>query len=92
MNEYSDKNPPKSGTAKRIYDVMKKNGITVHNLHYNPSCWGQGKDQGWGTWACDIVYKEVIPAHFVGWCGIKSGSVYLEQNRAPYNLVVLPYP
>lgn len=89
MNTYSDNNPPKSGTAKKIYDVFKKNGWKVVDLHYNENCWGR-KNHGEGSWVCNVWG---IPDSW-GWgatrrteylCGIVNGNVYLQQASAPFS-------
>ncbi len=86
MNTYSDTNPPKSGTAKKIYASMKKRGMKVRDLHYNPNNWGQNRDRGWGTWACEVVADG---ERFEGFCGLNNGRIYLEMNRAPYKHYIL---
>ena len=79
---YSDKNPPKSGTAKKIYAALKKRGFKVWDLHYNPNLWGRGAIDGWGTWACSVSDEH---DSFESWCGWdeKLGA-YLQGNSAPF--------
>lgn len=81
MRFYSDDNPPDQGIAKKIYDALKSQIFIVHDLHYNPNCWGKGKEMGWGTWACDISGHG-----FKGecWCGWQDGRAYLQGTSAPY--------
>lgn len=75
MNKYTHKNLPKSGTAKRIWDVI---GEELQELHYNANNYGRGKVNGWGTWAC--TFKD----GYMAWCGADDKGVYIEQMRAPY--------
>lgn len=84
MNDYDDINPPKNGTAKRIYKAMKKAGCTVFDLHYNPNCWGNALEMGWGTWACKIRLRD--GTFHTGFCGIVHGYVYLQGNSAPFGI------
>lgn len=77
---YSDDNPPRGGTAKKIFKAFKGAGFQVHDLHYNVALWGQAGVDGWGTWACTLRMPEL----FVGWCGWDGEDAYIEQNVAPY--------
>lgn len=83
MNTYNDNNPPKSGNAKKIYDAIKAmpNSPEILDLHYNPNCWGNAPERGWGTWAVTFNWG---PRHDGFWCGIDDRGVYLEGTRAPY--------
>jgi hypothetical protein len=101
MNDYSDSNPPKRGTARKIYKVLKNAGYYVYDLHYNPNNWGNNPDQGYGHWACILhnCSNPDYPSPFTGWCGFARtwvtrqfvDQVILVQNRAPYSRVILDY-
>jgi len=84
FNEYSDKNPPKRGTAKKIYQALKDHGFTVWDLHYNPNCWGQGAHLGWGTWACHISDEDGGMERWCGWYGDR--GAYLRDQSAPFSV------
>ncbi|MFA5151917.1 MAG: hypothetical protein WC554_05070 [Clostridia bacterium] len=98
MNDYSDSNPPKGGTALKIYKVLKANNYTVRDLHYNPNNWGKHTEDGWGIWACDLA-DGTIPEldKFYGWCKFYrtwvtnkfKNQVVLVQYTAPYNKFLL---
>jgi hypothetical protein len=98
MNDYSDSNPPKGGTALKIYKVLKKVGYTVRDLHYNPNFWGMLPEDGWGHWACELR-DGTIPEldKFEGWCKFYrtwvtnrfENQVVLIQHVAPYNKFLL---
>ena len=79
MNTYTQDNPPKRGNAKKIWAAMKYNDVEVTELHYNPNCWGKGKDMGWGTWACVTTEGEFF-------AGISQGSAWLQSLHAPFGV------
>lgn len=81
FREYSDKEPPKRGTARKIYDAFKAHGYAVERLSYNANCWGQAPDQGWGTWSCEIHDGK---GGLESWCGwdAESGRAYLQGSWA----------
>ena len=83
FRSYTHDNPPKIGNAKKIWDVLCNN-YKVVELHYNPNCWGNGKENGWNTWACTI--EDYNPWK---WCGIKDGHVYLQSMVGSYQRVWL---
>lgn len=93
MNEYSDANPPKKGTAKKIYDAFKAHGWKVKDLHYNPNCWGNTDGgSGWGSWACEVHGTpygtgDIGGAYF--FCGVQNGLVYMRQLNAPFRAWVI---
>lgn len=89
MNTYSDKNPPKVGTAKKIFTDLKKRGFTINDLHYNPNLWGLAKENGWGTWATELVFHGKRFGCFTGYAKIQEKElVYLEQAIAPYSICI----
>ena len=85
---YNDNNPPKQGTAKKIYDAFKASGFRVWDLHYNPNLWGRGKIAGWGTWACHISDKHDSIECWCGWNSEKQRA-YILGTTAPYILTYL---
>lgn len=84
FNSYSDENPPKYGTSKKIYDAFKTRNWIVHELHYNANCWGRGQLGGWGTWACSITDDD---GFIECWCGWYDGRAYLQGCTAPFWVV-----
>lgn len=86
MNQYSDTNRPRRGTARKIYAELVRAGYQVCDLHYNPNLWGRAGEDGWGTWACELWNGQKLEC----WCGITvGGDVYLQGTTAPYNVVRL---
>lgn len=82
FNQYSDDNPPKRGTAKKIYQALKTCGYTVQYLQYNANCWMRQLEDGWATWSCGISDKE---ASLECWCGYNAGGgAYLQGPSAPF--------
>jgi 3'-phosphoadenosine 5'-phosphosulfate sulfotransferase (PAPS reductase)/FAD synthetase len=55
LKSYTPDSPPRSGTAKKIWDYAAAHGVQIAELHYNQNIWGAGQDRGWGTWACTFV-------------------------------------
>jgi len=87
MKMYNDQNPPSSGNALVIYNALKEEGWTVKDLHYNSNCFGNNRNQGYGTWACTIsesLGDEELTYELL--CGIKSGTPYLQTTSAPFRL------
>jgi hypothetical protein len=84
---------PKSGTARKIWRVLEENGFTVIELHYNPNCYGRGKNDGWGTWACNVISPE--KSHISSGellCGLYGGRiVYIQGMSAPYESAIVGY-
>lgn len=79
---YSDENPPKRGTGLKIYRALKAEGWKVEDLHYNPPCWGNNRDIGYGTWACCIRYKGL---YLEVWCGVSDNVPYIQAMTRPFN-------
>lgn len=78
LNRYTDR-PKRKGTARTIWDGFKKAGFQIHELHYNPNCWGAAKNLGWGTWAFS---QSVTDDGF--FCGVRDGRVYIQGISAPF--------
>ena len=91
FKDYSTDNPPKRGTAKKIYQAFIECGFTVHNLHYNANCWMHNLNDGWATWACGI-------SDATGWwiecfCGWDNErGAYLQGSSAPFHVIWLQSP
>lgn len=90
MNFYTPENPPKHGTARKIWRTLTAEGFTILDLHYNPNLWGRGESLGWGTWAVQFnggsdkhpglhVPREGCHA------GIHNGLVYLREMTGSYS-------
>ena len=86
LHEYNDADPPRRGTATKIYTALKAAGFAVDGLRYNPNLWGRAAEDGWGTWACEVRG----PMNFAGWCGTDRVGVFLRMSRAPYAVWRLP--
>lgn len=85
---YSDQNPPKRGTAKKIYDALKSKGFRIGYLRYNPNCWMRQVEDGWATWSCEIIAPD--GEVFECWCGWDNDcGAYLQGNSAPFAVVFL---
>ena len=87
MKIYGPNNPPKCGTARKIWQALVDAGVTVLELHYNSNCWGRGKNSGYGTWAGKFSHR-LFPRdarQFGLWCGVDHQGVYVEQMQAPYS-------
>ncbi len=84
MNSYTPDCPPKGGTALKIWSSLSSAGIVVEELHYNPNCWGNARNDGWGTWACTTVQTAET------WCGwsARHNCAYLQGMSAPYAAVL----
>jgi hypothetical protein len=82
MNSYSEANPPRRGTARRIWRAFEAAGFKVAELHHNPNCWGRGTLKGWGTWACKALSPE--GDWFEHWCLVRDGVLYLQGSGPPF--------
>lgn len=73
MNQYTPDNPPRRGTARRLWKELTAAGFDVAFLMYNANCWGLGKHTGdaWGSWAVD-VYEHGRRVNYI--CGIDKQS------------------
>lgn len=87
FKDYGKDNPPKRGTAKKIYQALIERGFTVHNLHYNANCWMRGTIDGWGTWACEISDATDCIECWCGWD--EERGAYLQGSGAPYAVIWL---
>lgn len=88
MQQYTQDNPPRRGTARKIWRQFHDMGIVLTELHYNPNCWGKGRAQGYGTWACAINRIKSVRLTIVSnelFCGLNNGAIYLQTLAAPYN-------
>ncbi len=83
MNSYTPKNPPKRGTALKIWRELSEAGIEMLELHYNPNCFGNAKHDGWGTWACHI---RIDDTYLEQWCGWNNGA-YLMKSSLPFSVI-----
>jgi hypothetical protein len=83
MNIYSDQNPPKKGTALKIYQALVAEGWKVVDLHWNRPAWGNLKAMGYSTWACQIIGPDNMDWEL--WCGIEGGIPYLQSSVRPFN-------
>lgn len=52
LHPYTMENLPKYGKAKKIWMALEKAGYAPKKLHYNPNCWGNGRNAGWASWVC----------------------------------------
>lgn len=96
MELYTKENPPKTGTAKRIWKTLVAAGYDPEEIHFNPGRRGVG---GSGTWACALnnppvrgqyVSSGIPEGEF--WCGICGRSaVYLEIMVAPYGRMLVGF-
>jgi hypothetical protein len=93
MNYYTQEEPPKHGSARKIWQALTRAGFSIHELHYNPNLWGQGKELGWGTWAfqADSV-PQGFPFEFINigaYAGIIDKRVYVQSLSAPFAMLFL---
>lgn len=94
MNTYSDKNPPKSGTGKKIYSQLKDAGFDVFDLHYNENNWGNNREGGWGSWVAVISMTgskvdDLFTGAFFTGLTEDTGKAYLENTTAPYGTILV---
>jgi len=83
MNNYTPENPPKRGTALKIWcELSAIPGLEMLELHYNPNCWGNTPTDGWGTWACHI---RIDDTYMEQWCGWDNGA-YLMKSSLPFSV------
>lgn len=91
MNSY--KSRPARGTGRHIWDALVANNLAVLELHYNPNCWGQCPEDGWGTWVCTLagLGDELSDERDSWWrfCGVHEGRAYIQQPVAPYSVAWL---
>lgn len=83
MQSYTSTNPPRRGTARKIWEYLARCDIVVKELHYNPNCWGSRRENGWGTWACTIGGGSSEGY----WCGWRLNRVYLQCMAGAYQIV-----
>lgn len=88
LNTYTPENPPKRGTARRLWNALCSAGFHIEELHYNPNCWGHRSD-GWGTWAFSGYSSKVNIDKEGALCGIHEGRAYIQGLSAPYSVVFL---
>jgi len=89
LNSYTQENPPKRGTAKKLWRVLHANDIEIEELHYNPNCWGNAAGGGWGTWAFTGYSKRFPIDKHGAHCGVYKGQVYIRGMTAPYAAIFL---
>jgi len=91
FKQYSDENPPKRGTAKKIYQALKARGFRVWYLQYNANCWMRRLEDGWATWSCGISDEDGLDLE--SWCGwTENGGAYLQGTSAPFAVIWLATP
>lgn len=86
MNSYTQNNPPKNGTARKIWAYIHRGNLRIAELHYNPNNYGNGREAGWGTWACTFERSNACPLAF-------SDGVHIAwiNDRAIGQLMTAPY-
>jgi hypothetical protein len=91
VNSYTPANPPGGGSGKKIWDYAVAHGVPIVELHYNPNNWGQSRESGWGTWACQFApgtEANRITPHGA-WCGwlAEEGRAYVQGMTGGYRMV-----
>lgn len=88
MNIYNEDNPPKRGTALKIWKALKAKGHRIIDLHYNPNCWGAIHD-GWGLWVVETQFRIDYTMRF-WFVRVQGDRVVLQQPEAPFGMFEIP--
>jgi len=84
FKSYTQENPPRRGKALKIWrELSTIPKFEMLELHYNPNCFGNAKNDGWGTWACHFRFEGDYSEQ---WCGWDNGA-YLMGNVLPFRVV-----
>jgi len=84
---YTPEEPPARGVARKIWQALEEASLIPLSLHYNANCWGQGRQDGWGTWACEIAEGEF----HCGWDDVRQ-QAYLRILSAPFTFYWVAKP